>query len=78
MKTLKAYLRILLGRMIDDIASGCIIANPYTRGDEYNACRFCPYGAICHPYQLETRRNYKTISAQKFWEDIEKEVKENG
>ena len=77
-KLLRAYVFALLGKIVDEIASGCVAPNPYTRGSTDNACRFCPYGPICHPDSVEGRRNYKAVSEQKFWEDVSKEVKANG
>jgi ATP-dependent helicase/nuclease subunit B len=64
--------------MAEDIASGNVTANPYTRGTSHNACTFCPYGAICHEDTVEGRRNYKTMTAQRFWEEIEKEGRGHG
>lgn len=75
---LKAYVFKLLGNMVDEIASGKLEPNPYTRGTSHNACAFCPYKAICHPESLDSRRNYKAMSAQRFWEEVEKEVKDHG
>ena len=75
---LKAYVYRLLGNMVEEIASGKLQPNPYTRGSSHNACAFCPYGPICHPETVEGRRNYKAITAQRFWEDIERQVKKNG
>ena len=77
-RLLKAYVFQLLGSMVDEIASGKLEANPYTRGSSHNACAFCPYSAICHPEDLDGRRNYKAMTAQRFWEEVEKEVKRNG
>ena len=45
-----------------------------TAGCTHNACRFCPYGAVCHTATVENRRNYKIMSSQRFWEEIEKEM----
>lgn len=78
MKLLKAYIFALLGKMVDDIASGCVEPNPYTRGGRHNACAFCPYGEICHKATVEGRRDFAAISLQKFWEDVEKEVHNRG
>ena len=64
--------------MVDDIASGCVEPNPYTRGSRHNACAFCPYGAICHQETVEGRRDYAAMSPQKFWEEIEKEMSSHG
>ena len=75
---LKAYVFQLLGHMVDEIADGSLQPNPYTRGSSHNACVFCPYGAICNPETVEGRRNYKAITAQRFWEEIEKEMMKNG
>ena len=77
-KLLKAYIFALLGKMVDDIASGCVDPNPYTRGGRHNACAFCPYGSVCHAAIVEGRRDYAAISSQKFWEDIEKEMSSLG
>ena len=45
-----------------------------TAGCTHNACRFCPYGSICHSAEVEGRRNFKKISAEEFWNEISKEV----
>ena len=78
LKLLKAYVFMLLGKMVDDIASGCVEPNPYTRGGRHNACAFCPYGEVCHEAAVEGRRDYAAITSQKFWEDIEKEMSSHG
>jgi ATP-dependent helicase/nuclease subunit B len=70
---LKDYLRKYLVGMVDDIASGNVTANPYTRGTSFDACSFCPYGAICHKESVPGRRNYKKMESQRFWEEIGKE-----
>ncbi len=78
LKQLKAYLMKILGNMVDEIASGNVTPNPYTRGSSHSACAFCPYGSICHEEQVEGRRNYKTMTAQRFWEEIGKEMSPHG
>lgn len=77
-RLLNRYVLHLLENMVADIASGNVEANPYTRGNSHNACRFCPYGAICHTATVDGRRNYKAVSAQQFWDQIEKEMNELG
>ena len=71
---LRQYVFALVGRMVDDIASGNVTPNPYTRGTSHNACTFCPYGPICHPADVAGRRNCKAVTAQRFWEEIGKET----
>ena len=78
LRQLETYLFRLLRNMVDEIASGCVEPNPYTRGTSHNACSFCPYGAVCHQQTVAGRRNYKAMTAQRFWEEIEKEVGGNG
>jgi len=75
---LKSYVFFLVGKMVDDIASGCITPNPYTRGTSHDACAYCPYAMICHKETVSDRRNYKTMTAERFWDEIEKEMSRNG
>ena len=75
---LKRYVFRLLGRMTDEIASGCIKPNPYTRGGSHDACRYCPYGAICHVADVSGRRNYKAMTSGEFWDAVRKEMNGNG
>lgn len=67
-----------VGKMVDEIASGTVAPNPYSRGSGFNACTYCPYGAVCHKTTVEDRRNYRTVSEELFWENVEKEVDEDG
>lgn len=75
---LEDYIFHILGDMVEDIASGNVQPNPYTRGSSHSACAFCPYGAVCHETEVEGRRNYKSMTAQRFWDEIRKEQKNNG
>ena len=76
-KLLEGYVFRILGRLVEEIASGEVSANPYTRGD-HGACTWCPYGSICHRAEVEGRRNYKTMSAQNFWDQVGKEMGHGG
>ena len=78
LKMLKAYIFKVLGKMVDEIASGNVEPNPYTRGSSHSACAFCPYGTICHQESVEGRRNYKAMNAQRFWDEIGKEMDRHG
>ena len=78
MVLLKEYIFHVLGKMVDEIASGCVEPNPYTRGSSHSACAFCPYGEICHKENVEGRRNYKTMDADRFWDEVEKEMNRHG
>ena len=78
LNSLEAYVFRLVGEMVEQIASGNVAPNPYSRGTSHDACAFCPYGPICHKGAAEDRRNYKAMPAQKFWEEIDKEMKRHG
>ena len=78
LKKLEAYVFRIVGKLVEDIASGNVEPNPYTRGSSHDACAWCPYGAICHKDEVEGRRNYKTMTAQRFWEEIGKEEHHGG
>ena len=78
LKQLKKYVMVLLRRMVNDIASGNVQPNPYTRGTSHDACTFCPYGSVCHKAYVNGRRNYKTMTQERFWEELGKEVDRNG
>ena len=78
LKMLRKYVFSLLSDMVDEIASGNVTPNPYTRGTSHDACTYCPYVAVCHGKDAIGRRNYKTMSAQRFWEEIERQVEPHG
>lgn len=78
MRSLKKYVFHVLGKLVEEIASGNVEPNPYTRGSSHDACRFCPYGAVCHSAEVPGRRNYKTMTSQQFWEQVGKEMENHG
>lgn len=78
LKKLKEFVFRVLTGMVEDIASGNVEPNPYTRGASHNACAFCPYGSICHEAEVTGRRSYRAMNAQRFWEEVEKEGKSHG
>lgn len=78
LKLLRKYLFHLLENMVDEIASGDITPDPYTRGTSHDACTYCPYASICHKRDVQGRRNYKAMTSQRFWEEVEKEVDRHG
>ncbi len=75
---LKRYIFHLLENIVDEIASGNVTPNPYTRGSSHDACRFCPYGAVCRSAEVEGRRNYQAMTADRFWTEIERSEQKNG
>ena len=78
LKLLEGYLYRLLRELVNEIASGNVEPNPYTRGSSHDACAFCPYGAVCRKDEVSGRRNYKAMTAQRFWDEIGKEMTDRG
>ena len=78
MQTLEQFVFRKLGKLADGIAGGEIEADPYWRGEEHNACRWCEYKEICHTESGEVPlRRRKAVSADAFWQTLE-EVREHG
>lgn len=71
---LKKFVFHRLRGFVNDIASGNIEPNPYTRGNDHGACMYCEFKEICHSDMVAGRRNYKNVNADRFWQDVEKEV----
>ena len=78
MELLERYVFQVVGDLVDQIASGDVSPDPYTRGSSHNACAFCPYGPVCRLERERGRRNYKAMTAQRFWEEIERTVGNDG
>ena len=68
-----------VGKMTDEISEGRIDAEPYWRGPDQNACRWCEYKEVCRigSGELPVRRR-KAISADAFWKTLEEEEEANG
>ena len=78
-RCIERYVFRSLGRMADEIAEGRIDANPYWRGEDQNACRWCEYREICHVDSGEIpMRRRKAVSADQFWKTLEEEDPNNG
>ena len=77
-KLLKKYIFDYVGHLVDEIASGNVDANPYTRGAGSGACTYCPYSSVCSTENIPGRRVYKSINSKEFWEQIERSVNDRG
>ena len=78
LKQLRRFVFRTVAAMVEDIASGNVEPNPYCRGTSHNACTYCPYDPICHSDQVPGRRNYKRMTEQEFWEELERKENEHG
>ena len=73
MKLLEGYVFRTLGKLVEEIASGDVSPNPYTRGD-HGACTWCPYASVCHKSEVEDRRDRKKIKSEEFWKRVGEEM----
>ena len=51
-------------------------ADPFWRGPEKNACRYCDYAAACHFEEGrggDCRRWLPQVKSEEFWENVERE-----
>ena len=74
---LQKHIERVLGEICQELASGNIAADPFWRGPEKNACRFCDYAAACHFEEGrggDCRRWLPNVSTKEFWENIEVET----
>ena len=68
-----------LKRLTDRLGSGEISPDPYWRGEENNACQWCPYRQICHVDSGEVPlRKMRAVTQDRFWDSLEKEEQEHG
>ena len=73
---LQKHIQRVLEDICGEIASGNIAADPFWRGPEKNACRFCDYAAACQFEEGrggDCRRWLPNVTAQQFWENVEGE-----
>lgn len=74
---LQKHIEKVLDEICRELAAGNIAADPFWRGPEKNACRFCDYAAACHFEDGrggDRRRWLPNVSAKEFWEQIEEET----
>lgn len=78
---LQKHIERVLEEICAELAAGNIAADPFWRGPEKNACRFCDYAAACHFEEGrggDCRRWLPSVTAQQFWEKIEKGPQQSG
>ena len=70
------HIQTVLEEICRELARGDISADPFWRGPEKNACRYCDYAAACHFEEGrggDCRRWLPSVGAQEFWENVEQE-----
>ena len=71
--------RRTLGDLADTVWNGVIAPDPYWRGDDKNACRWCPYRQVCRVDSGELPlRKLRYVKQNEFWQALEKEERDHG
>ena len=73
---LQTHIERILEEICKEIAAGNITADPFWRGPEKNACRFCDYTSACHFEEGrggDCRRWLPNVTSKEFWERIEED-----
>ena len=69
------HIQRVLGEICGELARGNIAADPFWRGPEKNACRYCDYAAACHFEEgrgSDCRRWLASVDAGEFWSRIDR------
>ena len=76
MGKLGGHIQATLRDICREIGAGNISADPFWRGPEKNACRYCDYAAACHFEEGrggDCRRWLPHVKPEEFWENVEQE-----
>jgi len=67
-KALHAHVDRRLLELCENLKGGKIEASPYYRGENENACMYCPYVSVCRFDEThDTRRYLSKIKPEEFW-----------
>jgi len=70
------HIQKVLEEICRELARGDITADPFWRGPEKNACRYCDYAAACH-FEAgrggDCRRWLPRVKTEEFWERVEQD-----
>lgn len=70
---LDQHIRRVLDEIGTELAAGTITADPFWKGPEQNACRYCDFAAACHfePGRgTDQRRWLPKVKPEQFWEQV--------
>lgn len=77
MQLLKKLVEGNLQKMTDEILGGSVEANPWKRGPEESACRFCPFQSACDSRcRKDVYRTLKEMNNAEFFERLRKEYED--
>ena len=73
---LGGHIQKVLEEICQEIAQGNIAADPFWRGPEKNACRYCDYAQACHFEEGrggDGKRWLASVKSREFWENVARE-----
>lgn len=73
---LGGHIQKVLEEICGEIAQGNIAADPFWRGPEKNACRYCDYAQACHFEEGrggDGKRWLASVKSREFWQNIDRE-----
>lgn len=71
---LNAHVKRILTEVGKELAAGTVDADPYWRGEDQNACQWCPYAAACQFEEGrggDCRRWSRSLKPKDFWDALE-------
>ncbi len=74
---LGAHIQRVLREICREMAAGNIAADPFWRGPDSNACRYCDYAPACHFEERrggDCRRWLHKVTPEEFWAILEEEL----
>ncbi len=73
-KALHGHVDRRLFELSESLSGGMIEASPYYRGEQDNACLYCPYAAVCRFDEKRDKKRYLAkLKPNEFWERLEGE-----
>lgn len=73
------HVRRTLGKLADSVWAGEIAPDPFWRGEDHNACSWCPYDAVCRVKSgAVPLRRLRSVSRGEFWKELEQEAEDHG
>ena len=70
------HIHRVLEEICRELGRGAIAADPFWRGPDKNACRYCDYAAACHFEEGrggDCRRWAPKIAAADFWSEVSRD-----
>ena len=78
---LGCHIQQVLEDICRELGQGAIAADPFWRGPEKNACRYCDYASACHFQEGRDgdRLNWlRPVQPEEFWQEVEDTTREGG